>query len=200
MHTHRLCSLLLPLPGVQLPGLKASSDTAWLCILGSDCMRTAKVREGAERHLVWGLCPLAWALHLNSGFSLGGCLSYTVGLPVCGIAPCSSWLSLANPGLVPFSSLKTGLDSPGLSAYLVTVTGPALLTLLWDQPLVGEAPARPPCCHPWLTAPLALWSSPVLLFSEKHSGFLESFQHVNFCLKKTNPKPHQKNPNSKLLH
>lgn len=143
MHSHRLCSLLLfllLLPGVQLPGLKASSDRAWPRNLGSDSWRIAKVREGAERHLVQDLCPLAWELHLNS--SLGRCLSYSVGLPVPGTAPCSSWLSCANPDIVPASSLQTGLDRPGPLTYLVTVAGPALLTLLPPLPCSFPGPVE----------------------------------------------------------
>lgn len=54
-HTHRFCCLFLPFPGVQSPGLKASSNMTWPCNLWSDCWRRAKVREGDERHLIGGL-------------------------------------------------------------------------------------------------------------------------------------------------
>lgn len=40
------------LPKYELAGLKPSFDTAWPCNMGSECSRTAKAREGAERDTV----------------------------------------------------------------------------------------------------------------------------------------------------
>lgn len=180
--------------------LKASCHTVWPCNLGSDCWRPAKVREGAERP-----CLEPLSLGLGAAFKLG-LISWRMPEVSCRCA-CAwhhtlPWLCFADPGLVPASSLQTGLDGPGLLAYLVTVTRHALLTLLSDQLPVGEAPAQSLCCHPWLLVPLNLQSSPYLLLSEKHSGSLESFQQVNFYFKKTTkPKPtKEKNPNSKQVH
>lgn len=121
-----------------------------------------ELRERETLCLGWD--TLTWEMHLSlAQGTLQMCLALHLLYPACLADP--SWYLPHHYRLA-----WTDLDS---LTWLLHI-------LLWDQPLVGEPLSG---CHPWLPALLALWSSPIFLPLIKQSGPLESFAHLNFCLK-----------------
>lgn len=156
------------LPKYKLAGLKPSFDTAWPCNMGSDCSRTAKAREGAERD------TLSWSVHLGLGAAF---IPWRMPRVHCRCAwQCTLFVLPALLILAAYLPHHYRLAWIALDSHSTQ----SLLSDLFAHLAVGPAPcwgalAWLPCCHLWLPAPLTLWSSPLFLPLLKQSGSLETF-------------------------